>query len=53
MLDKQDIVLPVWHQVSAKDEYDYNAGLANKVGLSTKLGITQVAGKLARKLKAE
>ncbi len=52
ILEEKNVILPVWHDVSVTEVYEYNARLANKVGISTELGITQVAGKLSRKIKA-
>ncbi len=51
MIEKQDVILPVWHGVSLSDVYDYNARLANKVGISTECGIEDIARKLASRIK--
>jgi hypothetical protein len=48
IIEEQDVVLPVWHNVSAQDVYDYSPSLADRVGIPWNLGETEVVRKLRR-----
>lgn len=50
--EKKNIILPVWHNVSKDDVYEYCPSLANKVALSTSIGIKDLAVKLSDTIKA-
>lgn len=47
ILEKQNVILPVWLNVDVKDVYNYSPRLADKVGLSAALGVPEVARRLA------
>lgn len=51
ILEKQNVILPVWHNVSVREIYEYSPRLADKVGLNSSLGVEQLAQKLARAIK--
>ncbi len=51
IMEKNDVILPVWHNVTAKDIYEYSPRLANKVGIPSSVGIPEISKRLARKLK--
>lgn len=53
ILEKQSVILPVWLNVSKQDVYDYSPRLADKVGLSSSIGIEEVARRLAVVLKSK
>ncbi|HSI44945.1 MAG TPA: toll/interleukin-1 receptor domain-containing protein [Methylophilus sp.] len=52
ILEKQNVILPVWLNVDAKDVYEYSPRLADKVGLSASLGAPEVARRLATVIKS-
>lgn len=51
ILERENVILPVWLDVSARDVYDYSPRLADKVGLQASLGVTEVARRLANAVK--
>lgn len=51
ILQKQNVILPVWHGVTATDVYDYSPGLADRVGLPSTLELKELAGKLFNAIK--
>lgn len=51
ILEKQDVILPVWLNVGVQDVYNYSPRLADKVGLSAELGAAEVARRLAQAIK--
>ena len=53
ILEKDNVILPIWHNVSVEDVYQYSPRLADKVGLSSGLGVEELARKLARVIKNE
>jgi hypothetical protein len=52
ILEKKNVILPVWPNVEAKDVYNYSSRLADKVGLAATLGAPEVARLLANAIKA-
>ncbi len=46
ILEQKNVILPVWHNVDVRSVYEYSPRLADKVGLSTSLGVKEVARKL-------
>jgi len=51
IIEKQNVILPVWHNVTVEQVYDYCPRLADKVGLNTNIGIKELARKLANEIK--
>lgn len=51
ILEKQNVILPIWHNVTVKQVYDYSPRLADKVGLNTEIGVKELARKLANTIK--
>jgi hypothetical protein len=51
ILEKKNVILPVWLNVGVKDVYNYSPRLADKVGLAATLGIPEVARRLANAIK--
>ena len=51
ILNKENVLLPVWHNVSAEEVYEYSPRLADKVGLNSKEGVKELARKLANQVK--
>jgi hypothetical protein len=52
ILEKKNVILPVWLDVNVNDVYNYSPRLADKVGLSSNLGITEVGRRLANAIKS-
>lgn len=52
ILEKENVMLPVWLDVDVKAVYDYSPRLADKVGLSANLGVAEVARLLSNAIKA-
>lgn len=46
--EEKNVMLPVWHNVGKKEVYDYSPLLADKVALSSSLGVKELAKKLAK-----
>lgn len=51
ILEKKNVILPVWHQVGVQDVYQYSPRLADKVGLNSSLGVPELARKLSNVIK--
>lgn len=51
ILEKQNVILPVWLNVDVKDVYNYSPRLADKVGVAATLGVPEVARRLANAIK--
>jgi hypothetical protein len=51
IIEKDNIILPVWLDVEVKDVYKYSPRLADKVGLSSKLGAKEIARRLVNVIK--
>jgi hypothetical protein len=51
ILEKENVLLPIWHEVGVKEVYDYSPRLADKVGLSSKLGVEELAKRLVDVIK--
>lgn len=51
ILEKTNIILPVWHNVTVSDVYQYSPRLADKVGLPSSLGVKELARKLSDVIK--
>lgn len=52
LIEKQNVVLPVWHNVTAKEIYEYSPSLADRVALNWNLGVEEVARKLKHAIEA-
>jgi hypothetical protein len=48
MLERQNVVVPVWHGVSKEQIYAYSPRLLDKVGISSSLGAEEVARRVVR-----
>ncbi|MBI4644730.1 MAG: toll/interleukin-1 receptor domain-containing protein [Deltaproteobacteria bacterium] len=53
LVEKQNIVLPVWHNVSVADIYQYSPSLADRVALHWSEGFEEVARKLKHAIETE
>ena len=51
ILEQTNVILPVWHEVGAKEVYDYSPRLADRVGLPSSLGVDELARKLVAAIK--
>jgi hypothetical protein len=51
ILEKKNVILPIWHNVGVQEIYDYSPGLANKVALNSSMGAVQLAAKLANAIR--
>jgi hypothetical protein len=51
ILEKQNVMLPVWHNVTVEQVYEYSPRLADKVGLNTNIGVKELARKLSKEIK--
>jgi hypothetical protein len=50
IIEERDVFLPIWHNVTAKDVYEYSPSLANRLGIDWSLGVDEVARQLYREL---
>lgn len=46
IIEKGHVILPVWHQVSKEQVYEYSPSLVDRLGVSTDLTIEEIARKL-------
>jgi hypothetical protein len=53
ILEKKNVILPVWHNVSVQEVYNYSPRLADKVGLSSTLGAKEIALRLFRAIASD
>ncbi len=51
ILEKNNVMLPIWHNVSKEAVYNYSPRLADKVGLSSSIGIEALAKKLVTAIR--
>jgi hypothetical protein len=51
ILEKSNVILPVWHNVEVQEVYQYSPRLADKVGLSSSLGVPELARRLSNVIK--
>jgi|SRR5690606_35923163 len=51
ILEKKNVILPVWLDVDVRSVYEYSPRLVDKVGLSAKLGVAEVARQLTNAVK--
>ena len=51
ILEKTNVILPVWHNVGVREIYEYSPRLADKVGLPSSLGVEELARKLSGAVK--
>ena len=51
ILEKNNVILPVWHNVNVHAVYDYCPRLADKVGLNSDVGPKELARKLVHAVK--
>ena len=48
LVEKQRVILPVWHNVTAKDVYEYSPVLADRVAVNWSLGVDEVGAQAPR-----
>ena len=46
IIEKDNVMLPVWHNVTEKDVYDYSPSLKNRYAASSDQGVEEVARQL-------
>ncbi len=51
ILEKSNVILPVWHNVTVREVYEYCPRLADKVGLNSDVGPKELARKLVNAVK--
>lgn len=52
IMEERNIIIPVWLNVEKKDVYNYSPRLADKVGLSSNIGVAEVARLFSNAVKA-
>jgi hypothetical protein len=52
VVEKQRVILPVWHEISAQDVYQFSPILADRVAVQWSLGVEEVAKKLLQAIDA-
>jgi len=53
IIERTGVVLPIWHNVSAKDVYEYSPSLANKKALNWSIGPEEVIRRLYNVILAQ
>jgi len=51
IIEKQNVVLPIWHNVSVNDIYQFSPSLADRVALQWSEGVEVVSRKLKREIE--
>jgi len=51
ILERENVILPVWHNVGLTDVYNYSPRLADRVGLPSSLGVKELARQLSNVAK--
>ena len=51
ILEKSNVILPIWHNVGVQEVYEYSPRLADKVGLNSLLGVPELARRLSNVIK--
>ena len=51
ILEQENVILPVWHNVGVQEVYQYSPRLADKVGLPSSLGVQELAKRLSNAVK--
>jgi hypothetical protein len=52
MVEQNKVILPVWHEISPQDVYQYSPILADRVAVQWSLGVEEVARKLLQAIGA-
>lgn len=52
LLEQSSVILPVWHNVTANQVYEYSPSLADRIGLKWELGQDEVVRRLYRAITA-
>ena len=52
VVEKQRIILPIWHEISVGDVYNFSPVLADRVAIQWSLGVEEVARKLLQAIDA-
>lgn len=53
LIENENVILPVWNEVAAKDIYEYSPSLADRVAVQWDEGVEEVARKLKRAIEAK
>ncbi|MEG0348799.1 MAG: toll/interleukin-1 receptor domain-containing protein [Acinetobacter sp.] len=51
IFEKKNVILPIWHNVTSEDVYDYSPELLNRFALQSSLGPALLAEKLAAQIR--
>lgn len=51
IIEEANVILPVWHNVTPKEVYEYSPSLADKLGLRSTLGAKELARLLSNEIK--
>ncbi|ORE84864.1 TIR protein [Oceanococcus atlanticus] len=52
IIERENVILPIWHGVTVKQVYEYSPRLADKFGLSSELGVEELARRLEREIRS-
>jgi hypothetical protein len=52
IIEKQRVILPIWHEISAREVYQFSPILADRVATQWSLGVEEVARKLLQAINA-
>jgi hypothetical protein len=52
VIQEQNVILPVWHNVSKEEVYEYSPSLADRVALNWNKGVEEVASKLKYEIES-
>lgn len=53
ILEKKNVLVPVWHGVVKEDVYGYSPRLLDKVGIPSSLGVEEVCRRIVRAVQSE
>ena len=52
IVEKQNLILPIWHEVSIEQVFNYSPLLADRVGLSSSLGIKELTSRIVAAIRS-
>lgn len=53
IVKREHVIIPVWHDISSEDVFEYSPSLLDIVGINTSEGIDVIAAKLARVIRSD
>ena len=52
IIENKNVILPVWHEITKQDVYEYSPRLADRIGVLSSLGAPEVARQLFHAMRS-